>query len=167
MTYFYWDSSALVKRYAPETGTAFVNSIFSNVPLNRMMCLAVSTGEMISIFVRKRNDGTIPQDDFSQALLDFRSEVLDSDDFQVVSVDDVLVLESHSLIEQHNLNATDAAILRSALDIAEELCQEDDRLILVTADHRLLRSAENEGLEALNPEDASLGDLASFADEEE
>lgn len=165
MAYFYWDASALVKRYAPETGTAFVNHFFSTLPLNRMMCLALSTGEVISIFVRKRNDGTIGQADFSQALLNFRSEVLDGEDFQMVSVDDTLVLGSHSLIEQHNLNATDAVILRSALNIAEELRQEDDRLVLVTADRRLLRSAANEGLPTLNPEDASLEDLAGFADE--
>lgn len=166
MTYFYWDASALVKRYAPETGTAFANHIFSAVSLNQMMCLALCTGEVISIFVRKRNDSTITQEDFSQALLNFRSEVLDDADFQIVSADDILILESHSLIEQHNLNATDAVILRSTLDIAEELHQENDRLILLTADHRLLRSAKDEGLLTLNPETASLEDLVGFANEE-
>ena len=54
--YFYWDASALVKRYAPEIGTNFVNHFFSTVPFNRMMCLSLSTGEVISVFVRKRND---------------------------------------------------------------------------------------------------------------
>ena len=69
MTHFYWDASALIKRYAPETGTEIVNRLFSTVALDRMLCLAINTGEVISVFVRKRNDGTITQDDFSQALL--------------------------------------------------------------------------------------------------
>ena len=163
MTYFYWDASALVKRYAPETGTEIVNHLFSATTLDRMMCLSINTGEVISIFVRKRNDGIIAQEDFSQALLDFRSEVLDSDDFQVVSADDALVLESHSLIEKHNLNATDALILRSALDISGEFLEEDT-LVLVSADLRLYRAADQEGLQRLNPEDVSQEDLAGFLD---
>ena len=167
MTHFYWDASALIKRYAPETGTEIVNRLFSTVALDRMLCLAINTGEVISVFVRKRNDGTITQDDFSQALLEFRAEVLDSDDFKVVSVDDALILESHSFIEKHNLNATDALILRSALDIASELQPEGDSLVLMTADRRLFRAAESEGLRVLNPEEASLEDVVDFEGEKE
>ena len=56
------------------------------------------------------------------------------------------------------LNATDALILRSALDIAGEL----HSLILVASDRRLLRAAESEGLQVLNPEETSLERLAEF-----
>jgi predicted nucleic acid-binding protein len=167
VTHFYWDASALIKRYAPETGTDIVNRLFSTVALDRMLCLAINTGEVISVFVRKRNDGTITQGDFSQALMEFRAEVLDSDDFKVVSVDDALIMESHSLIDRHNLNATDALILRSALDIADELQPEGDSLILMTADRRLFRAAGSEGLRALNPEDTSMEDIAYFEGREE
>ena len=166
MTYFYWDASALVKRYAPEIGTPIVH-LFSRLTPNRMMCLAISMGEIFSIFVRKRNDGTIPQDVFSQVLLNFRSEVLDSTDFQIISVEDVLILESHPYIEKHNLNATDALILRSALDVAKELRADNDRLVLITADHRMLRSGEIEGLQILNPETISMEDLLQFVEEVE
>ena len=167
MTYFYWDASALVKRYAPEIGTLIVNHLFSELPPDRMMGLVIGTGEVLSIFVRKRNDGTIPQEVFSQALLNIRTEVLDGADFQMVSVDDMLVLESHPYIEEHNLNATDALILCSALDVAEELREENDRLVLITADRRLLRSGEIEGLRTLNPETASVDDLSQFVEEME
>lgn len=167
MTYFYWDASALVKRYAPEIGTPIVNAFFSQIPVNQMMCLGICTGEIISIFVRKRNDNTIPQEDFSQALSEFRSEVLEGEDFQVASVNDELIFSSHAFIEQHNINATDALILRSTLDVAEELREEEDRLVLITADQRLLRAAQQEGLQTLNPEVASIEDLAAFTGEQE
>ena len=38
MSYFYFDASALVKRYTQETGSDKINFLFNNVPLNRMMC---------------------------------------------------------------------------------------------------------------------------------
>ena len=164
MTHFYWDASALVKRYAPETGTDIVNHLFSAVPADRMMCLAISTGEIISVFVRKRNDDTITQADFSQALTDFRAEVVDIDDFQLMSVEDALIFESHPLIEKHSLNATDALILRSALDVVAELEEEDVDVVLITSDHRLSQAAVGEGLQTLNPESASLADLVGLVE---
>ena len=34
MNHFYWDASALVKRYAPEIGTPLVNHLFADVVLD-------------------------------------------------------------------------------------------------------------------------------------
>lgn len=52
----------------------------------RMMYLAITTGEVISVFVRRRNERILAQADFSQALLEFRAEVLDGD-VRMVSVE--------------------------------------------------------------------------------
>jgi predicted nucleic acid-binding protein len=73
VNYFYWDASALVKRYAPEIGTSVVNHLFAHVVLDGMMCLVIGTGEVISIFVRKKNVKIITDVLFSQALVDFRA----------------------------------------------------------------------------------------------
>ena len=78
MNYFYWDASALVKRYAPEVGTLLVNHLFTHASLTRMMCLIIGTSEVISIFVRKRNANLITDAAFSQALVDFRAEVIEA-----------------------------------------------------------------------------------------
>ena len=118
MHYFYWDASALAKRYAPEIGTPLINSLFSKVRLDRMLGLSVGTGEVNSVLVRKKNAGLITEAVFAQALVDFRAEVISPVDFQLVGVDDALVFASHPLIEKYSLNATDALVLRSALDIA-------------------------------------------------
>lgn len=152
MNYFYWDASALAKRYAPELGTSLVNHLFANVVPDRMMCLIVGTGEVISILVRRKNDNRINADDFSQALVDFRAEVIDSVAFQLVSVEDVLILASHPLIAQHALNATDALVLRSALDVAPIARPAGNDIVLVASDRRLLRAAQAEGLQTFNPE---------------
>lgn len=152
MNTFYWDASALAKRYAPELGTSLVNHLFAYVALERMMCLVIGTGEVISILVRRKNDNRINADDFSQALENFRAEVIDSAAFQLVSIEDALVLASHSFIEQHSLNATDALVLRSALDAAAMARPAGNDTVLVASDRRLLRAAQAEGLQTFNPE---------------
>jgi predicted nucleic acid-binding protein len=160
--YFYWDASALAKRYAPEIGTPLVNSLFSKVPLDRMMCLSVGVGEVISVLVRKKNASLITEAVFSQAMVDFRDEVISAVDFQLVGVDDTLVFASHPLIEKYSLNATDALILRSALDVAALERQAGHKLILLASDRRLLNAARIEGVQILDPETATQEHLDSF-----
>jgi predicted nucleic acid-binding protein len=152
VNHFYWDASALVKRYAPEIGTPLVNHLFSHVQLDRMMCLVIGTGEVISIFVRKKNTKVITDVALSQALVDFRAEVVDAGAFKLVSVEDALVLASYTLIEKYSLNATDALILKSVMGVAALLRPAGDDVILVRSDLRLLHAAEGEGVTTFNPE---------------
>ena len=166
MNFFYWDASALVKRYAPEVGTDLVNHLFSEVPLDRMMSLIVGTGEVISVFVRKRNNGIVTRDDFSQAMVDFRAEVIDRGEFKLVSVNDAFVFASYPLIEKHSINSTDALVLRSALDIVGEFRSEGNDLVLITTDQRLLRAAQTENLQVFNPEKDSHARLDTLIEED-
>jgi predicted nucleic acid-binding protein len=149
---FYWDASALAKRYAPEIGTPLVNHLFTYVTPDRMLCLIVGVSEVISIFVRKKNARLITPEAFSQALVDFRTEIIEVDAFKLISIEDTLVFASHPLIEKHALNATDALILRSTLNMATVLRPVGNDIVLVTSDHRLLRAAQVEGLQTFNPE---------------
>lgn len=118
MYHLYWDASALVKRYVAEVGTLLVNQLFTKVSRSRMICLHICTGEVISIFVRKKNSGLITNAIFAQAMANFRVEVLDDVNFKLISTDAHLISSSHPLIEKYALNATDALILRSALNVA-------------------------------------------------
>jgi predicted nucleic acid-binding protein len=152
VNYFYWGASALVKRYAPEIGTPVVNHLFAHVVLDRMMCLVIGTGEVISIFVRKKNAKIITDVLFSQTLVDFRAEVIDTVAFKLVSVEDALVVASYPLIERYSLNATDALVLRSVMDAAALLRPAGDDVILVTSDLRLVHAAQGEGVTTFNPE---------------
>lgn len=153
MYYFYFDASALVKRYTQEVGSNNINFIFTNVSLNRLMCLILGVVELFWIFVRKKNDGRISELDFSQAGINFNHEIIDNySNFKTISIPDTLVLSSMSLIETHSLNSVDAMVLRSALDIATELRNTDDTLVLVASDQRLLRAAQDEELLVFNPE---------------
>ena len=153
MYYFYFDASALAKRYTDEIGSDEVDFLFANVPLEQMQCLILGAMEVLWICVRKRNDGRITHSHFTQATRYLEQEVIDTNsDFKTISVPDTLVLNSMSLVESHSINSVDAIVLRSALDIAAELHRTDNRLVLVASDQRLLRAAQTEGLLIFNPE---------------
>jgi len=124
-----------------------------------MICQVIGVGEVISVFVRKKNANLITDVAFSQALVDLRAEVIDPVAFKLAAVEDSLVFASHPLIEKHTLNATDALVLRSALDAAATLRPEGNDLVLVTSDLRLLHAAQVEGLRTFDPETGSQVDV--------
>lgn len=153
MYYFYLDASALVKRYTEEIGSDKVDFLFQNVPLNRLMCLAIGVAEVFSICVRKRNDGRITRHHFEQAVGYLDNEVINiKSDFETVPAENVLIWKSIGLMDTHSINSVDAILLCSALDIATNLRNEQNELILIVSDQRLLRAAQTEGLLCFNPE---------------
>jgi len=116
-------------------------------------------GEVVSLLVRKRNAGLISTARLSQALADFDTEIVKATAVRKLIADDALVETSFALIQTHSINATDAIILRSAMNTANNLRATGDDLVLVASDLRLLRAAQTEGLAIFNPETQSLADL--------
>ena len=153
MYHFYFDASALVKRYTEERGSHNVDYLFVNVPLNQLKCLSIGAAEVFWICVRKKNDGRITPYEFTHAVVNLTREVTsDESDFQTLPVPDALVWASLNLIETYSLNSVDAMVLRSALEVNVKLRSIGDTLVLVASDQRLLRAASNEGLLIFNPE---------------
>jgi len=162
MNYFLFDTSALAKRYVPEVGTPLINHLLNTVSKQRMFVLVLAFGELVSLLVRKKNSGQISRMSYLQALADSRSEMTG---MVIQSVSDDLVWKSLSLIEQYSINATDAIILRSALNIADTLRVLGHDLVLVTSDIRLANSAQSSKLVVWNPEkddQSSLEELISI-----
>lgn len=149
---FYMDASALAKRYIPELGSALVDEILDKAPGNRIYVLNVGAGEVVSILVRKKNAGVISSARFSQALVDFELEIVQSSDVNTLPVGNRLATTSFPMIVAHSINSTDAITLNSALAIAQSLRGQGDDLVLVASDERLLRAAQAEGLATFNPE---------------
>ena len=158
-TRFYLDASALAKRYVMEQGTLVMNHLFRRVARDDMMCLTLGTIEVISVFVRKKNASAVPDPVFRQAMTDFRSEVIDTANFMKIPATDSLVNAAAPLVAKHALNATDAVILRSVLDLVATLHTTGDALVLVTSDQRLLRAAQTEGVLTFDPTTQTAGDL--------
>ncbi|MCY4403492.1 MAG: type II toxin-antitoxin system VapC family toxin [Candidatus Poribacteria bacterium] len=163
MYLFYFDASALVKRYTPEVGSNTIHFLFGNVPLSRMRCLLLGALEVLWICVRKRNDNRITNDQFAQSTGYLNLEVMSvNSDFKTMSVPDTLIYNSITMIDAHSLNSVDALVLQSALDINTELHKIGERLVLVASDRRLLRAADAEGLLVFNPETDSQQQLTDW-----
>ena len=153
MYQFYFDASALVKRYIREVGSNKINFLFDNFSLSQFKCLTFGAAEVFWICVRKKNDGRITPYEFTHAVLNLNREVTsETSDFQTFPIPDPLIEESLSLIEIYSINSVDAIVLRSALNVATQLRSINDTLVLVASDQRLLKAAQNEGLLTFNPE---------------
>jgi predicted nucleic acid-binding protein len=159
MLCFYIDASALAKRYAPEPGTPLVNHLFSKVTPERLIVFNVGVAEVTSLLVRKKNTRRLSATAFSQALIDFGTEIIYSTRIRKVVADNALVTAALPLIEAYSINATDDIILRSAVDMATYLRTAGDDLVLMASDQRLLNAARAEGLLTFNPETQSKADL--------
>ena len=159
MNHFFFDSSALIKRFTREPGDILVNELFYRVPGHRMACLMLGAAEVIAALVRKRNAGVIDAPTCAAAGVQFRSEVLDSVDVTKVAVDNRTVDASIRLIESHGLNATDAALLQSVIDQRVRQQAQGDDWVIVICDKRRLRAAQAEGLATFDPETQLQPDL--------
>ena len=163
MYYFYFDASALAKRYIEEIGSDKIDFLFANVPLARLKCLILGAVEVLWICVRKKNDGRISANQFVDSVAYLTSEVIDTQsDFKTISVPDSLVWDAIPLIETHSLNSVDAMVLSSALEVATDLRSTGDTLVLAASDQRLLRAARAEGLQVFNPETDSQQTLTDW-----
>ena len=161
MLRLYFDASALVKRYAAEDGTALVNEIFHRFPSSQLTCATIGVLEIVSVLVRKHNDGRLPTRLFDQAMIELKQEIIENEALVITPVDDGMIVAALALIGRHNLNATDAIILRSCLDLQTGLS--GDPVILCTSDKRLGRAAQQEGLVVFDPEVDTLTQLDDLA----
>lgn len=146
MRHFYLDASALAKRYTAEPGDTVMHYHFAKLTPDRLVVLNVGIAEVTSIFRRKLNAGIISSSTHAQALINFRAEVIDESQLRKITTTSLLTIAALPLLERYSINATDAILLRSALDLAADLFISNDDLVLVASDHRLLRAAQSEGL---------------------
>jgi hypothetical protein len=114
--------------------------------------------EVLSLLVRKRNAGHLSAAAYTQALTEFGGEIVSSSVHKVVA-GNAVVTAALPFIELHSINATDAIILRLALNLATRLRKAGHDLVLMASDHRLLRAAQAEGLLTFDPEAQSQVEL--------
>ena len=160
MATLFWDASALAKRYIFETGSDVVDALFSGVTRSEMLSTPWGYAETYSILLRRRNGGVLDAASFTTAVTALQDEIIDDEDFRLLSVDDAIVFESITMMHGHNLNATDAALL--VLLVAYTSSPLNSACTLVTSDLRLFRAAQAEGLSAINPELLTVADVAGL-----
>lgn len=157
-TIVFFDASALAKRYSSEKGTSLVNDIFRSVPRTSIACSVVGIAESYRSWSAREMTADWRKI-FSGQLW---AEFVDQAETLVVPIEQSLIFRSLNLILDHHINANDAIILRSLLDMKELLRGYEDvqtDVVFVNSDKRLARATRKEGIGVFDPEIDSLEDF--------
>lgn len=147
---YFLDSSALVKRYVAETGTAWVQSITAPHTRNKLIIARITWVEVLSALARRQREGSLSSDNVAKAIRTFRYD-LDTQ-YQVVELDRMLTETAGQLVGKHPLRAYDAVQLASALRVQPAFARAKATLLtFLAADDRLIAIAQAEGLLTDNP----------------
>ena len=155
----YMDSSALVKHYVREPGSAGLNAKLNEASLHQhgVFISVVGYAEILAIFGRRLRENVVSE---GQARL-LRDEFLDDWMFSLSPVEltaGVLGFISE-LVNKHPLRGADAIHLasalwlRDALRLGRQFGPVNRSLAFISADKQLNRAASAEGLEVFDPQD--------------
>jgi predicted nucleic acid-binding protein len=144
------DSSALVKRYAVETGTAWVNDLCALTNAHTILIANVTIVEVVAPLSSKRRSQEITSEVYSQVMQDFIRDA--AGQYNVLGVNQGIVTLGVELTSRQKLRGYDAVQLAVALTLHRTfLNQQLSPLIFVAADRDLLTAANNEGLRTDDP----------------
>jgi predicted nucleic acid-binding protein len=157
MAVYFFDTSALVKRYAAETGSIWVLQVTDPKSGNKIYITTITGVEVISALMKKVRDtqNPLPLSDAQKAIAEFRNDF--ENQYKLFPVTDSLVQRAMELPEKHKLRAYDAVQLAAALIISAQSAQQGipatgiPPLVLVASDDELLHAAQAEGLAVDNP----------------
>ena len=144
MAAFFFDTSALVKRYYSEKGTGAVDEIIET-DQNRVVISSLSIIETVSAFRRKRNRSELSEEAMNGLLSSFFQEALE--EFLILPLEESILQFSFELILEDDLRTLDSLQLSAALSIEPEV----EDLTFVCADFDLVSIAQNRGLSTVNP----------------
>ncbi len=150
MTTYYADSSALVKRYVTEAGSAHVQAL-CDPPAAHVLALAhVGLAEVAAALAVKRRQGFLDHVVYDGLLHDMLQDARRQ--YWLVDVDQSIVVGAIALTRRRKLRGYDAVHLACALFLQDTLVAHGIAPpVLLSADQELLDAAQAEGLATDNP----------------
>ena len=150
MAAYFFDTSALVKRYARETGTAWVFSLVRPATANRLYLTRITGPEVVSALTRRERTGRLGGSAVTKALSRFEREFVNR--YAPVEVSARLVSAAMKLARTYALRGYDAVQLAAAIEVHRlRSAAGAGALILISADDALNAAAVAEGLIVDNP----------------
>lgn len=140
MPLYFFDTSALVKRYHVEEGTELVEKIF-NDEKGIFVVASITITEFVSALVRKLNEGIITIDDLDSCLSEFSKDIISS--FWIIDLERSHINKSISLIIKHNIRTLDSLQLAVFLNLSTI------KPTMVTSDEALFNTTIKEGFQAV------------------
>lgn len=140
----YFDTSALVKRYAPSEANAnVVRELCESGRRHTLFVSSLAGPEIASALRRKEREGHLSAADVRQAWQIFQMHA--SQDYTLLAVSTLLIHSAEQLILHHQLRAFGAIHLATA--VAVQALSPETTLRFVTADKAQARAGEALGLQ--------------------
>lgn len=150
MAAFFCDSSAIVKRYVNETGSAFVDNLADLRNGNIILLARITRVEIVAAIARRLKGRSITNADAQNAIAMFQHDL--SNNYFTIEITPALLSTATSLAAKHALRGYDAIQLAAALEANNErIANGLSKLTLVSADTDLNAAAQSEGLSVENP----------------
>jgi hypothetical protein len=150
MAAFFLDSSAVVKRYAAETGSSWITSLTDIAAGNACWIASVTRVEILAALYLKVRTGEVTVAQAQQAEQAFRSEL--GSQFRLIAATPAILDHAMDLVAKHPLRAYDAVQLASALHLRSQcVALAMPAPTFVSADQELNRAAAAEGLAIDDP----------------
>jgi len=151
MSHFYLDASAVVKRYSPETGSAWVEALTDPAAGHTILLGEITLAEVAAAFAAKHcaPDGITPKErDDAVALFVSHCNTT----YDLIACSRAIINRAVTPTQNHRLRGYDAVHLATALITNEAHTTAGlSPLTFVAADHDLATAARAEGLAAENP----------------
>jgi len=146
---YFFDTSALVKRYHQEIGTEIVDTAFEDQDAVKLIS-DISVIEFYSAFAKKTRMGEITQEDFRDTIRALGQDIR-SGSFELAALNDNDKKEAATLIEKHGLSKSLRTLDAMQLAVMKRFgCQSINRVYC--ADRPFVAVIEAEGFAVTNPE---------------
>jgi len=146
MPFYYFDTSALVKRYSRERGTRTVNQLMAK--RGKVAVLGtVAIAELYSALALKAQQGELTRDDWYSVLFKFEAESNRGLFHYIAPSTRTFLATKQMILDYPALRASQAVHLALALELKPL------RLSFVSSDRQILELCRPFGLAPINPED--------------
>lgn len=145
MAYYFFDTTALAKRYCLELGTHRVNEILQE-KRNQIILAECTVTELFSTLNKKVRKNDLTRDDYYTVVYKFESE-LDQGLFKIINMSGLIIRNSKLLLLQHSyLRFSTALQISYAIEIFSL------KPTVVSSDLHFLDICKLTGFKILNPE---------------
>lgn len=115
MAVYFLDSSAVVKRYAEERGSAWVAAVTEPHAGHRLYLARITAVEVVAAITRRQRAGVIPVPDAAAALTDFSDDL--AQQYLQVDITTPLLTQAMRLAATYALRGYDAVQLAAVLTV--------------------------------------------------
>jgi uncharacterized protein len=150
MPSYYFDTSALAKRYVVEVGSPWVQAVVAQQSGQMIYTSVLTQPEIVSALQRRVREGILAAHQAQQLAQQVLEHMTQS--YALATITPPVIRQACALLHKHPLRAYDALHLACALAVREAITRQQlSEPVFAAADDALLAAAAAEGFPVDNP----------------